>query len=139
MTQSHNPSGAQIRSFKAFLPTSSLGARSRVPSISLETGQLAIRAGCAESGCGLADKHAVQNKYRDSRITFACPNHGEHTVDLMIAGDLDRLEFNTPFRNLIRMLLCGMATETSWVMCIGADYADFHPEQVLWRHLVSPR
>ncbi|CEL10940.1 hypothetical protein ASPCAL14047 [Aspergillus calidoustus] len=109
------------------------------PHLSPDTGKLAIRAPCPYEGCGLADKHGVNNQYHaDGRITFICPDHGEHHIDTTTAHDLERLEFNTPLRNLIRITLCSLDTDTSWIMCTGADYAGFYQEQLTWRLLQHP-
>ncbi|KAF7586210.1 hypothetical protein BBP40_009289 [Aspergillus hancockii] len=119
----------------------SIVARRRIlgPHLSPRTGKLAIRVSCPYEGCGLADKHGVNNQYHgDGRITFVCPNHGEHHVDPASVQDLKRLEFNTPLRNLIRILICSQNSETSWIMCTGSDYAGFYQEQMTWRLLERP-
>ncbi|KAL2841159.1 hypothetical protein BJY01DRAFT_257157 [Aspergillus pseudoustus] len=111
-----------------------LGAR-----LSPETGRLAIRVPCPHEGCGLADKHGLNNEYHsDDRIAFICPEHGEHHISLMAPHEVERLEFNTPLRNLIRILLCSLDTDTSWIMCTGSDYAGFYQEQLTWRLLEQP-
>ncbi|KAB8070201.1 hypothetical protein BDV29DRAFT_181333 [Aspergillus leporis] len=108
--------------------------------LSPRTGKLAIRASCPSDGCGLADKHGVYNQYHDDgRITFVCPYHGEHHVDPTSPEDLKRLGFNTPLRNLIRILICSQDSENSWIMCTGSDYAGFYQEQMTWRLLERPR
>ncbi|GFF78712.1 hypothetical protein IFM60648_05287 [Aspergillus lentulus] len=107
--------------------------------MSPETGKLAIRAPCPHNDCGLADKHGINNQYHaDGRITFVCPDHGEHHIDLTSPHELERLEFNTPLRNLIRILLCSRDTDTSWIMCTGSDYSGFYQEQLTWRLLEHP-
>jgi hypothetical protein len=109
------------------------------PHMSPETGKLAIRAPCPHNDCGLADKHGINNQYHaDGRITFVCPDHGEHHIDLTSPHELERLEFNTPLRNLIRILLCSRDTDTSWIMCTGSDYSGFYQEQLTWRLLEHP-
>ncbi|KAI9765423.1 MAG: hypothetical protein M1840_007381 [Geoglossum simile] len=86
--------------------------------------------------CGLADKHGVKNQYCvEGRITFLCPNHGEYSVDLKSPREAERLEFNTPLRNLIRVLIRSKDQDTSWILCTGSDYAGFYQEQLLWRLL----
>ncbi|KLJ06205.1 hypothetical protein EMPG_10367 [Blastomyces silverae] len=110
------------------------------PHLSPDRGKLAIRASCPHDGCGLADKHGVNNQYHDEgRITFVCPNHGAHHVDLSSSSDLKRLEFNTPLRNLIRIMICSQDPDKSWIMCTGSDYAGFYQEQFTWRLLECPR
>jgi hypothetical protein len=126
------------------LPTvlQSIVARSEIlgPHMSPETGKLAIRAPCPHEGCGLADKHGVNNQYHDDgRMSFVCPEHGEHYIDPTSRRDRDRLEFNTPLRNLIRILICSQDRENSWIMCTGADYAGFYQEQLTWRLLEHPQ
>ncbi|KAE8309482.1 hypothetical protein BDV41DRAFT_547700 [Aspergillus transmontanensis] len=109
------------------------------PHMSPEAGKLAIRASCPQEGCGLADKHGVNNQYhQDGRVTFVCPDHGDHHVDLTSPQDLERLEFNTPLRNLIRILICSQDSDMSWIMCTGSDYAGFYQEQLTWRLLERP-
>ncbi|OJD11361.1 hypothetical protein AJ78_07853 [Emergomyces pasteurianus Ep9510] len=110
------------------------------PHLSPDIGKLAIRAPCPHDGCGLADKHGVNNRYHeDGRITFMCPNHGKHHVDFTSSSDLKRIEFNTPLRNLIRILICSHDPDTSWIMCTESDYAGFYQEQFAWRLLEYPR
>ncbi|KAL4862892.1 hypothetical protein BDV12DRAFT_206878 [Aspergillus spectabilis] len=106
--------------------------------LSPETGHLAIRASCPQ--CGLADKHGLHNQYHEDghHITLFCPNHGNYTVDLTSHEDLNRLEFNTPLRNLLRILLCSADQKQSWIMCTGSDYAGFYQEQLLWKLLDTP-
>ncbi|KAN0083291.1 hypothetical protein V8E54_002379 [Elaphomyces granulatus] len=105
------------------------------PLISPGTHKLAIRAACPHTACGLADKHGINNRYCEGRITFLCPNHGEFSVDLASPRDVERLEFNTPLRNLIRVLICSQDPNVSWILCTGSDYAGFYQEQLLWRLL----
>jgi hypothetical protein len=107
--------------------------------MSPSTGRLAIRAACPRLSCGLADKHGINNRYHlEGRITFLCPHHGEYNVDLASLEDMERLEFNTPLRNLIRVLICSQDRDTSWIFCTGSDYAGFYQEQLLWRLLDRP-
>ncbi|KAJ5925993.1 hypothetical protein N7454_007503 [Penicillium verhagenii] len=110
------------------------------PHLSPRTGKLAIRAPCPHDGCGLADKHGVNNRYEiEGRIVFLCPDHGEHHIDLDSPTEIDRLEFNTPLRNLIRIRIAGSDTKRSWIMCTGSDYAGFYQEQFTWRLLPCPK
>ncbi|KAL3462789.1 hypothetical protein BJX64DRAFT_299348 [Aspergillus heterothallicus] len=109
------------------------------PRLVPETGRLAIRASCPVVGCGLADKHGVNNQYHgDGRITFICPDHGEWHLNVTSPDEISRLEFNTPLRNLIRILLCSRDSERSWIMCTGSEYAGFYQEQFMWRLLEQP-
>jgi hypothetical protein len=123
-------------SFAAILQKIVAEHRTLGPHISPETRKLAIRAACPQEGCGLADKHGVNNQYHtEGRITFWCPHHGEYSLDLASPREMERLEFNTPLRNLIRVLICSQDQDTSWIMCTGSDYAGFYQEQLLWRLL----
>jgi len=105
------------------------------PLLSPRTNKLAIRAACPLPGCGLVDKHGINNQYHEGHITFLCPTHGEYCVDQASPRDLDRLEFNTPLRNLVRVLICSQDRDASWILCTGSDYAGFYQEQLLWRLL----
>jgi hypothetical protein len=67
-----------------------------------ETKLLGLRSVCPQ--CGLADRYGIKNRYEGDAINFFCPHHGWHTVD--IAKDsLQKLEYETPLRNLVRGLL----------------------------------
>jgi hypothetical protein len=124
--------------FKAVLQNIIAQCETLGPHLSPKTGKLAIRAACPHSSCGLADKHGINNLYHaKDRISFLCPDHGRYDVDLT-SQDIDRIEFNTPLRNLIRVLICTQDKDTSWIMCTGADYAGFYQEQLLWRLLDQP-
>lgn len=77
------------------------------PSFSPNTGQLAVRAACPHVGCGLADKDGARNVYSysadgESTIEFQCPEHGPHKLSLSDPQQVQRLEFNTPLRNILR-------------------------------------
>ncbi|KAL4877120.1 hypothetical protein BJY04DRAFT_198991 [Aspergillus karnatakaensis] len=125
------------RSNPRFLPTlQKIISRRDIlgPHLSPETGKLAIRAPCPD--CGLADKHALNNQYHDNEsIQLRCHIHGKYTIDLTLQSDLNRLEFNTPLRNLIRILLCSADRSHSWIMVTGSDYAGFYQDQLLWKHI----
>lgn len=103
--------------------------------ISPDTKRLGIRASCPQAECALCDKQGVNNVYEEDQIIFKCPTHGNHMVTLSDPADLDRLEFNTPLRNLVRVLSCSLDRDTSWILLPGADYAGFYQEQLLWRLL----
>lgn len=103
--------------------------------ISPDTKRLGIRASCPQRGCGLCDKQGINNVYKENSIAFKCPYHGEYTIDLSDPVQIQKLEFNTPLRNLIRVLCCSQDSQTSWILVPGADYAGFYQEQLLWRLL----
>lgn len=79
--------------------------------LSLKYGNLALRAACPISGCAIAEKHGRLNTYSSTShsphtgassaasgvtITFTCPKHGPHTVDLSKPSEVSRLEANAP-------------------------------------------
>lgn len=110
------------------------------PELSPETGKLALRVACPS--CGIADKHGIWNHYDDSTgiITFQCPVHGAHLVDLHNPADVSRLEFNTPLRNLVRALVYGSDHSAVHLRVTGADYAGQYQEQLLlrqWPHFAG--
>lgn len=72
------------------------------PHLSPKTGCLGIRAPCPHSNCGLCDKHGVNTVYKRDHIVFACPRHGQYSVDLNDASEIPMLGFSTPLRNLLR-------------------------------------
>jgi hypothetical protein len=77
---------------------------------------LAIRAACPVSECGLADKHGTCNVYEDTAIRFHCPRHGEYSVYNTTSSGVSCLEFNTTLCNLLRALLypCDMDSLSHW-------------------------
>ena len=109
------------------------------PSFSPKTGKLAIRAACPHADCGLADKDGVGNVYSflddESTIEFQCPNHGPYTLNLADPQHIQRLEFNTPLRNILRTKVFARDPNVSWIHVTGADYAGYYQEQLLWRHI----
>ncbi|KAJ6590636.1 hypothetical protein DFH09DRAFT_1139897 [Mycena vulgaris] len=106
-------------------------------SFSPDTGCLGIRAACPMEGCGLADKHGINNVYDGTFIKFQCPHHGAHTVDASTVEGVSLLEFNTPVRNILRAMIFAEDQTTDWIRVTGADYAGYYQEQVLWRHIAS--
>lgn len=74
-------------------------------------------------------------------ITFHCPNHGPHTVDVSSASStssssVSRLEANAPARNLLRGMTHLLDSSTHHVRVTGADYAGSYQEMFLYRPLV---
>ncbi len=92
---------------------------------------IAIRAACPVEGCGLAEKHGRNNVYGDETITFTCPEHGSHSVDLNSPSDVARLEANAPTRNFLRSMahLCDVSAHH--IRVTGSDYAGTYQEQLL--------
>ena len=114
------------------------------PSFSPETGNLAIRAACPHVNCGLADKGGIGNVYSflddhddESTIKFQCPEHGPYTLNLSDPQDIQKLEFNTPLRNILRAKVFARDPDASWIRVTGADYAGYYQEQLLWRYIAS--
>jgi hypothetical protein len=101
--------------------------------LSPRNGCIGLRAACPRQSCGLADKAGIRNEYWEDRIGFYCPAHGVHFVSTKEPLDMARLELNTPLRNLLRNYLFQSDTNTDWIQVVGADYAGFYQEQLLWR------
>ncbi|KAG8413779.1 hypothetical protein J3458_012271, partial [Metarhizium acridum] len=59
--------------------------------------------------------------------------HGEFFPSLYDPQDVSKLELNTPMRNLLRNRLFGADQTAHWIQVVGADYAGFYQEQLLWR------
>ncbi|KIJ46976.1 hypothetical protein M422DRAFT_59561 [Sphaerobolus stellatus SS14] len=110
------------------------------PVVSPKKQKLPLRASYPQDGCGLADNAGTHNQYTDNRISFRCPTHDRHFVDLEDANDCKRLEYNTPLRNLIRNLVWGMDQNAIHVRVTGSDYAGTYQEDLFarpWRYIIS--
>lgn len=101
------------------------------PSFSPNTGKLAIRAACPHDGCGLTDKGGARNVYSysddgESTIEFQCPEHGPYKLSLSDPQQVQRLEFNTPLRNILRVQ--GLRTRPRCVVdpCPGPSGSTLH-------------
>ena len=110
------------------------------PSFSPKTGQLAIRAACPHARCGLTDKDGARNVYSysddgESTIEFYCPEHGPYMLSLSDPQQVQRLEFNTPLRNILRAKVFARDPDSSWIRVTGGDYAGYCQEQLLWRYI----
>ncbi|PKC63847.1 hypothetical protein RhiirA1_518267, partial [Rhizophagus irregularis] len=100
-----------------------------------ETKRLGLRSACSQ--CGLADRYGLNNCYEDTRINFFCPRHDRYSIDIQKDG-LQRLEFETPLRNLIRGLLYTEDNQEknvpySWLRVTGSDQAGFYQEQIFYK------
>ncbi|CAB4383455.1 unnamed protein product [Rhizophagus irregularis] len=100
-----------------------------------ETGGLGLRSACSQ--CGLVDKYGVNNCYEDTRISFYCPRHDRYSIDIQKDGS-QKLEFETPLRNLIRGLLYTEDNQEkdvsySWLRITGSDHAGFYQEQTFYK------
>ena len=93
-----------------------------------------IRVSCPK--CGLADKNSKLTKFDGDKIYSYCPEHGIFITD--IKTESDRLEYNTPVRNLVRAIAYGMQNEDpdndyQIVRITGSDYAGFYQEELLYK------
>ena len=96
--------------------------------------KLRIRVACPK--CGLADKNGINTRFEGDNIISYCPEHGEFITN--IKYESDKLEYNTPVRNLVRGVAYGMHNEDQehnyQIMRItGSDYAGFYQEELLYK------
>ncbi|RTE71305.1 hypothetical protein BHE90_014286 [Fusarium euwallaceae] len=117
--------------------------------LSPKYGSLALRAACPISGCAIAEKHGRLNTYSSTghsphtsassgvTITFTCPEHGPHTVDLSKPSEVSRLEANAPLRNLIRSMSHLLDQDAHYLRITGSDYAGMYQEMFLYRPLAA--
>lgn len=99
---------------------------------------LRVRVACP--CCGLADKNSSTTKFENETIYSICPIHGEYKTD--IRNESDKLEYNTPVRNLVRAIAYGMhnndENQNYQIMRItGSDYAGFYQEELLYKPAAS--
>lgn len=95
---------------------------------------LRVRVACP--CCGLADKNSSTTKFENESVYSVCPVHGEYKTD--IRNESDKLEYNTPVRNLVRAIAYGMhnndENQNYQIMRItGSDYAGFYQEELLYK------
>lgn len=95
---------------------------------------LRVRVACP--CCGLTDKNSSTIKFENETIYSVCPIHGEYKTD--IRNESDKLEYNTPVRNLVRAIAYGMhnndENQNYQIMRItGSDYAGFYQEELLYK------
>lgn len=100
-----------------------------------ETKLLGLRSACPQ--CGLADRHGLKNHYESDIINFFCPHHGWHSINLK-ENSLQKLEYETPLRNLVRGLLYtednrDESVPYSWLRVTGSDYAGFYQEHLFYK------
>lgn len=99
-----------------------------------DNGRLRMRCSCLE--CGLVDKEGINTVIKDNIIKSICPNHGEYSVDYMLESN--RVEYNTPLRNLVRAIMYGIINDSSnydyeIIRVTGGDYAGFYQEELLYK------
>ncbi len=104
------------------------------PLLDPENKKLRVRVACPE--CGLTDKKGLNNRHQDDIVESYCPDHGSFEANFV--SEPDRLEFNTPLRNLIRALVYADDNKDGqipfeWLRVTGSDYAGFYQEQMLYR------
>ncbi|PKY49169.1 hypothetical protein RhiirA4_527067 [Rhizophagus irregularis] len=96
---------------------------------------IALRVACPQ--CGLADKHGKKNIYEgNNNVISSCPEHGPHSLDT--DKEPQKLEFNTPLRNLVKGVVYSednkdVTVPYSWVRVTGGDYAGTYQEQILYK------
>ena len=96
--------------------------------------KLRLRVSCPV--CGLSDKNSINNSYNNNILTSYCPRHGEFTTN--IKSETDKLEYNTPLRNLIRALVYSEINQSvkydyHIIRVTGSDYAGFYQEELLYK------
>lgn len=96
--------------------------------------RLRIRTACPH--CNLSDKDAEKTIFNKGEIISFCPKHGEYKVNIL--DSVEKLEYNTPLRNLIRGLLYSKENQDKkipyeWIRLTGSDYAGFYQEQLLYK------
>lgn len=104
------------------------------PILDPKYGNLRIRVACPN--CGLSDKNSQLTKFDGDKIYSYCPEHGVFVID--IKNESDRLEYNTPIRNLVRAIAYGMHNEDllqdyQIMRITGSDYAGFYQEELLYK------
>ena len=95
---------------------------------------LRLRVSCP--ACGLSDKNSVNNSYNDNIVTSYCPRHGKFKTN--IESESEKLEYNTPLRNLIRALVYSEINQSvkydyHIMRVTGSDYAGFYQEELLYK------
>lgn len=99
-----------------------------------DNGRLRMRCTCPK--CGLVDKEGINTTIENDIIKSICPEHGEYIVNYM--KNSNRVEYNTPLRNLVRAILYGIVNESSGydyeiIRITGGDYAGFYQEELLYK------
>ncbi|KAK4139814.1 uncharacterized protein C8A04DRAFT_15516 [Dichotomopilus funicola] len=70
-------------------------------------------------------------------ITFHCPDHSPHTVDVSSSFVVPRSKANTPARNLLCSMTHLLDNSTHHVRITGAEYAGNYQEMFLYRPLAA--
>jgi len=104
------------------------------PILDPKTSRLRIRIACPK--CGLSDKYAKNTIFEEKEIISICPKHGEYKENIL--ESIEKLEYNTPLRNLIRGILYSKENQSEdvcyeWIRLTGSDYAGFYQEQLLYK------
>ena len=99
-----------------------------------ENGRLRMRCTCPK--CGLVDKEGINTTIENDIIKSVCLEHGEYILNYM--KNSNRVEYNTPLRNLVRAILYGIVNESSdydyeIIRITGNDYAGFYQEELLYK------
>jgi hypothetical protein len=104
------------------------------PILDPNRGILKIRVACPK--CGLTDKTGALTQLDETVIKTCCPLHGQFIVN--ITSESEKLEYNTPLRNLIRALVYSEQNKNpsvsyQWLRITGSDYTGFYQEQLLYK------
>lgn len=97
--------------------------------------KLRIRVSCPK--CGLSDKNSINNKYvSNTKLISYCPKDGKFVTD--IENESEKMEYNTPLRNLIRAIVYGNINNSDKydyqiIRITGNDYAGFYQEELLYK------
>jgi predicted nucleic-acid-binding Zn-ribbon protein len=96
--------------------------------------KLRIRIECPK--CGLTDKESANIVFEKNNIINYCPLHGRFSINYL--KDIEKLEYNTPLRNLIRAMAYGnnnanQEIEEEIIRITGSDYAGFYQEELLYK------
>ena len=102
--------------------------------LDLNYNKLRIRVSCPQ--CGLTDKNSIKTSIYGTTISSVCPKHGSFKYN--IKKDIQNLELNTPFRNLVRALVYTKDNNNpnvnyEWIKITGMDYSGFFQEHQLYR------
>lgn len=99
-----------------------------------KTEKLRMRITCPK--CGLVDKEGIKTIIDNKRIISYCPNHGKYVV--YYNKESNKLEYNTPLRNLVRGMLYGTINndkryDYEIIRITGGDYSGFYQEELLYK------
>ena len=96
--------------------------------------KLRIRVACPK--CGLVDKEGNTTTISKKEIISTCPKHGKHKA--IYKNESNKLEYNTPLRNLVRGMLYGTINtrkkyDYEIIRITGGEYYGFYQEELLYK------